>query len=81
MEPYQLLFTSKMDEIRIDKDKANYYDSTITERLQIYVEIQNKGTAKIKRLKKDLKNITEEYSRKIKLLRKSCKPQCNESMY
>ena len=81
MESYQLLFISTMDEIKTDKDKANDYESTITERLQMYVEIQNKGTAKIKLLKKELKNLTEEYSRKNKLLRKSCKPQRNESMY
>ena len=81
MDSYQLLFTSTIDEIKTDKDKANDYESTITERLKIYVEIQNKGTAKIKRLKKELKSINEEYSRKNKLLRKSCKPQCNESMY
>ena len=81
MDSYQLLFTSTIDEIKTDKDKANDYESTITERLKIYVEIQNKGTAKIKRLKKELKSINEKYSRKNKLLRKSCKPQCNESMY
>ena len=70
-----------MDEIRTDKDNANEYEPNITRGLQIYVETQNKATAKIKRLEKELKNLTEEYSKKSKLLRKSCKPQCNESMY
>ena len=81
MESYQSLFTSTMDEIRTDKDNTNEYEPNITRRLQIYVETQNKATAKIKRLEKELKNLTEEYSKKSKLLRKSCKPQCNESMY
>ena len=81
MESYQSLFTSTMDEIRTDKDNANEYEANITRGLQIYVETQNKATAKIKRLEKELKNLTEEYSKKSKLLRKSCKPQCNESMY
>ena len=70
-----------MDEIRTDKDNTNEYEPNITRGLQIYVETQNKATAKIKRLEKELKNLTEEYSKKSKLLRKSCKPQCNESMY
>ena len=81
MESYQSLFTSTMDEIRTDKDNTNEYEPNITRGLQIYVETQNKATAKIKRLEKELKNLTEEYSKKSKLLRKSCKPQCNESMY
>ena len=70
-----------MDEIRTDKDNTNEYEPEITRRLQIYVETQNKATEKIKRLKRELKNLTEDYSKKSKLLRKSCKPQCNESMY
>ena len=81
MESYQSLFTSTMDEIRTDKDNTNAYEPNITRRLQIYVETQNKARAKIKRLERELKNLTDEYSKKSKLLRKSCKPQCNESMY
>ena len=81
MESYQSLFTSTMDEIRTDKDNTNEYEPNITRRLQIYVETQNKARAKIKRLERELKNLTDEYSKKSKLLRKSCKPQCNESMY
>ena len=81
MESYQSLFTSTMDEIRTDKDNTNAYEPNITRRLQIYIETQNKARAKIKRLERELKNLTDEYSKKSKLLRKSCKPQCNESMY
>ena len=81
MESYQSLFTRTMDEIRTDKDNTNEYEPEITRRLQIYVKTQNKATAKIKHLKRDLENLTEEYSKKSKLLRKSCKPQCNESTY
>ena len=81
MESYQSLFTSTMDEIRTDKDNTNEYEPNITRRLQIYVETQIKARAKIKRLERELKNLTDEYSKKSKLLRKSCKPQCNESMY